>query len=89
MIPPALLMLRPRHFGTPFSRCAGGSIYLDDRLGIELGRTFDLTFFPAAFLIDLIDPRGSKSLGEDLGILASIICYVRSIILRFITCVRN
>lgn len=44
----------------------------DDRLGRELGGTFCLVFFPAAFLLDLMDLPGIKARGEDVGLLASV-----------------
>lgn len=43
----------------------------DDRLGRELGGTFYLVCFPAAFLLDLMDLPGIKARGEDFGLLAS------------------
>lgn len=42
-----------------------------DRLGIEVGCTSYLGFFPATSLIDLIELHGTKLPEEDLGLLAS------------------
>lgn len=44
----------------------------DDRLGRELVGTFCLVFFPAAFLLDLMDLPGIKARGEDVGLPASV-----------------